>query len=91
MNTFVKPFNQFHVNQLQDSQFTKRMKIKPNNRGKNQVNLICWNKGNSLFDSKKDELELLINKYSPLLLGVLEANIGQDQYLPMISIDGYNE
>ena len=53
------------------------------------MKLLCWNKGNSTFDTKKDELEILLNEHKPLILGVLEANVGQDQYIPRLNIDGY--
>ena len=52
---------------------------------------MCWNKGNSSFNTKKDEINILINDHSPLLLGILEANIDQDQHLQMVKIDGYTE
>ena len=54
------------------------------------IKLLCWNKGNSSFARKKDEIEMLVNDHSPVALGILEANIEIDCHLPSIAIEGYS-
>ena len=51
--------------------------------------ILVWNKGNSSFMTKKPDLETLIEKHKPLLLGVLEANMGEHCHGPSLMIDGY--
>ena len=57
---------------------------------KNKQKIMCWNKGNAMFDTKKDELEIIINEHAPLILGVLEANVEADYFLPALNIEGYS-
>ena len=54
------------------------------------VPLIMWNKGNSQFLTKKDEIELIISKYNPGILAILEANVKNDIHLPALQINGYS-
>ena len=53
------------------------------------IKLMMWNKGNSLFDKKKDEIELLLSNHKPMCLGIMEANVEPDHHLPALEIDGY--
>ena len=50
---------------------------------------MFWNKGNSDFLTKKDEIEIIIEKHRPLIFGILEANINQDAHSPALQIEGY--
>ena len=79
-----------HPNCFPDKKSEKKIKGEKNDKKQKMIKLLCWNKGNSTFDAKKDEMEILIKDHSPLLLGVIEANIGADHYLPAIAIDGYS-
>ena len=51
---------------------------------------MYWNKGNSAFLAKKDELEILLSTHKPLCLGVAEANVDANSHLPGLCIDGYS-
>ena len=51
--------------------------------------ILCWNKGNGKFLLKKDEIEFMIDKYKPVIVGILEANMAADIYNPSIQISGY--
>ena len=53
------------------------------------VNILAWNKGNSSYLAKKTDLENLIENHKPLLLGVIEANMGVNCHAPALIIDGY--
>ena len=48
---------------------SKKKLLKAGKTGK----IMVWNKGNSAFLSKKDEMELLLQTHKPLVLGILEA------------------
>ena len=50
---------------------------------------MFWNKGNAKFTSKKAEIELLIEEYSPSLFGIIEANMEADCHPPVLKIDGF--
>ena len=54
-----------------------------------ESNLMWWNKGNSDFSSKKDEIEVMIDKYKPAIFGILEANMGAQTYAATLEIQGY--
>ena len=56
--------------------------------GKNGT-VIFWNKGNSLFRNKKDEIESMIQTHKPIMFGILEANIGPEENLSAHMISGY--
>ena len=53
---------------------TKKHKTKMGQSGK----VICWNKGNSTFLAKKPEVEQMIDVHQPLIMGILEANMGEN-------------
>ena len=75
--------------QCYDRPLTKKNKNKSIKMGKTGK-ILCWNKGNSTFLAKKPELEILIEEHKPLLLGVLEANMGENCFSPALEIEGYN-
>ena len=79
--TTIPPFSQQPV--------TKPKKITTFSKRNKNIKVVFWNKGNSDFQSKKDEIELIIDKHNPLVMGVLEANISQNVHLPSVQIDGY--
>ena len=54
------------------------------------VTLICWNKGNGHFLHRKDEVEMLAEKYKPTVIGITEANMKHDDYEPALQIDGFH-
>ena len=67
----------------------KKLLVKKTLLKEKSVPIIMWNKGNSKFLSKKDEIEMIINKHSPSIFGILEANISKDIHLPALQINGY--
>ena len=75
-----------HISQT-DKSVTKYPKVM--NKIKKGNKLMTWNKGNSVFLAKKDEIEILISDHKPLCLGILEANVEPDCHLPALAIDGY--
>ena len=50
---------------------------------------LCWNKGNSTFMSKKPDIERVIEEHKPLMIGILEANMGWNMDSDILAIDGY--
>ena len=87
--------NQKNITKKSDPQL-KSFTVNPSSKKKKDdkknklVKLMCWNKGNSRFETKKDELEMLIEEHYPLMLGVLEANVEKDYFLPALNINGYS-
>ena len=68
------------------------MKSALKNKVKNKSGLakiMWWNKGNSNFNSKKDEVEHMIDKYNPAIFGIIEANMGVQCHAPSLEIPGY--
>ena len=51
---------------------------------------MFWNKGNGEFSNKKDEIELKIAKYAPIIFGILEVHMAVNAYLPALQISGYS-
>ena len=47
-----------------------------NQRGRG-IKVIMWNKGSSLLQNKHQEIETLIEEYTPHILGLCEANLKQ--------------
>ena len=80
------PIQQQADNKKHKKQKTKNKNIKNGKIGK----ILCWNKGNSTFSVKKPEIEILIGNHNPLMMGILEANMGENCYTPALQIDGYN-
>ena len=52
--------------------------------------IMLWNKGNARFAVKKMEVEVILEKHKPLILGLLEANMGANSFHPSLTIDGYS-
>ena len=70
-----------------NSKFKKNVKVKIKEK---VIPIIMWNKGNSQFATKKDEMELIIQKYNPSIFAILEANIDKDSHRPALQISGYS-
>ena len=51
--------------------------------------MINWNKGNSLFINKKDEIEFLLRKYKPDIMAIQELNISIQDDLNVLQFPGY--
>ena len=51
--------------------------------------IIMWNKGNSTYAAKKDDIEIIVGEHKPLCLIILEANVDGDCHLPSLTINGY--
>ena len=62
---------------------------KSKKKGEDKGSLIIWNKGNSRFQAKKADIEVILEKYKPLVMGILEANMGINICTHMLGIDGY--
>ena len=43
--------------------------------GNHYLNLVHWNKGNTLFNNKITQIDQLLNTYQPHILSLCEANI----------------
>ena len=53
----------------------------------------CWNKSRAPFEklcTKIGEIEILLNKHSLDILGICEANFGQEDEVEDVSIPGYS-
>ena len=56
----------------------------------NGVSLAHWNKGNSHYSNKINEIKNLINVHKPKILGISEANLFRSQDINQCQIDDYN-
>ena len=52
--------------------------------------VMFWNKGNAHFLNRKVEIEIAINKFSPIIIGILEANLEIPCHKPALNITGYS-
>ena len=73
-----------------ENKVTKNIKLSLNKKNESGGKIIFWNKGNALFVTKKDEVEVCLSEHKPLCIGICEANIEADCHLPSLVIDGYN-
>ena len=62
----------------------------PSKKEAKKSSIMFWNKGNGEFSNKKDEIELKIAKYAPIIFGILEVNMAVNAYLPALQISGYS-
>ena len=51
--------------------------------------VVFWNKGSAAFKNRKDEVERLIEAHTPILLGLVEANIQPACHPPTLQVEGY--
>ena len=56
----------------------------------NEMKLIHWNNGGSYLENKIEELETLIQDERPLILGISESNLFQNQDLSKVKIKNYD-
>ena len=87
MSKITKPINQNYVSQEKVVTKNKQTKsIKAGKCGK----VIIWNKGNSEFIAKKEDIGVLLHDHQPIALGILEANIGINCHKESLIMDGYS-
>ena len=63
-----------------------KREAKSNSNGK----IMIWNKGNATFQARKGEVEMILDKHKPLVLGLCEANMGVNTFASALGIDGYH-
>ena len=59
------------------------------NRRQNGMKIVHWNKGSSYLENKRDEIETLIDKYHPHILGLSEANLFSHHDVSKVQFPGY--
>ena len=59
------------------------------NKRQHGIKLLHWNKGSSHLENKKDEIETLIDKYKPHILGLSEANLHSHHDLNNVQYPDY--
>ena len=64
--------------------------LRKSQKKKKLSKIIIWNKGNGCFAAKKDELETIIQKHSPIIFGLMEANMAVDEFEPALQVQGYS-
>ena len=64
-------------------------RMKRSKKVEDKGKLVIWNKGNSRFQAKKVDIEVILDKYKPLVMGILEANMGVNTLTSTLGIDGY--
>ena len=48
-----------------------------------------WNKGSSILANKLDDIETIVEEYTPHLLGLLEANLHKGDDLQEVQLENY--
>ena len=66
-------------------------RYKYGNRGKkkNGITIMHWNKGSSILANKLDDIETIVEEYTPHLLGLLEANLRKGDDLQEVQLENY--
>ena len=59
--------------QLEDKNFLARYTY--GNKRQHGIKIVHWNKGSSFLQNKRDDIESVIQKYHPHILGLSEANL----------------
>ena len=67
----------------------KKNNVKNKNKNKHFL-IMCWNKGNASFANRKDEVNVIIERWKPKIFGLLEANIEPSCHANSLNIDGYS-
>jgi hypothetical protein len=70
-----------------DNNFLARYKY--GNRRQNGIKIVHWNKGSSFLENKRDDIETLIDKYHPHILGLSEANLFSHHDISNVQYPGY--
>ena len=74
--------------QTEDHNFQARYKY--GNKRQHGIKILHWNKGSSFLQNKKDDLEVIIEKYRPHIFGLSEANLLSHQDLANVQFPEYN-
>ena len=66
-------------------------RYKYGNRGKkkNGITIMHWNKGSSILANKLDDIETIVEEYTPHLLGLSEANLRKGDDLQEVQLENY--
>ena len=75
---------------LVNNNFLARYKFGNRGKKKNGITIVHWNKGSSLLKNKKDDIETIIEKYKPHVLGLSEANLRKDDDISDVQLSDYN-
>ena len=94
LNTQNKPeTNNNTKRQKHTSNQSKTPKLKSSHHNKKTQQLskiMFWNKGNAKFLNRKVEITSIIEKYNPIIFGILEANLSPNHHKPATTITDYN-
>ena len=66
----------------------KNMKMYNGNR-KSSLNIMHWNLGSKYWDKKQNEIQALVDQYTPDILYISEANYFHDTPKHLVDIEGY--
>ena len=72
---------------LGDSNFLARYTY--GNKREHGIKIVHWNKGPSHLENKMDEVEALVAKYHPLILGLSESNLFSHHDLSNVQLPEY--
>ena len=64
--------------------------INGNISNKSAFNIVHWNKGNAYLENKKDEIDAVIEKYKPHILGLSEANLRHETDLQQVQFEDFD-
>ena len=81
----ILPVRKYFV--LGDNNFSARYTY--GNKREHGIKLIHWNKGSSHLENKKDEVEALIQKFHPHILGLSESNLFSHHDLANVQLPEY--
>ena len=74
----------------EDRNFLARYKYGNRRNKKNGMTIMHWNKGPSLLQNKMHDIENIIDKYKPHILGLSEANLRNFDDISEVQIKDYN-
>ena len=67
----------------------RRQKASNGNRGRNNMKILLWNKGNAEFRYKFDVIKDMIEESAPQVFVINELNIDQNDDIELYNIEGY--
>ena len=73
--------------ELEDSNFLARYTY--GNRREHGIKIVHWNKGPSHLENKMDDVEALVEKYRPHILGLSESNLFSHHDLSNVQLQEY--
>ena len=82
---YLPPSNSIQV----DRNFLARYKYGNRREKKNGITIMHWNKGPSLLQNKMDDLENIIDKYRPHVLGLSEGNLRKHDDISLVQLKDY--